>query len=173
MAFGPWSPPQPIGELASTHSDYHPAISRDGRSLYFTTDRDAPSFPAEIVVSQREDREAPWGPPVAVDALNRAGFNSGVPNLQPKGHVIYFNSNRPRGAGQATPTENIWVATRPDTTTEDWTMSAQADPNLNSGQGDGGPALSWDGTTLYFFSQRTASGKPGKRQLWMSTRERL
>ena len=294
MAFGPWSNVHQIEELASTFGDYHPAISRDGRSLYFTTDRSNPKA-AEIWVSQRDDEEGTWGPPASVGALNFPGFNSGVPNLEPNGHVIYFNSNRPFGSGGGdiwvshrkdvrddfgwevpyqlpglvntafsesgptyfntpetdvvrlfftrfkgkgslaeasqdwdiyvslqgddgsfgagvivaslnssegppwsrdtrtairrdglemlvtsnrhtgpgmplTPTENIWVFTRTDTTNDDgWTVSPnQPGPPLNSGKGDGGPALSWDGTTLYFFSLRS-----GKRQLWTATRERL
>jgi len=298
--FGPWSTPWPIAELASTATDFHPAISRDGLSLYFTTDRFAFPF-TQIVVSQREDVHANWSFPTPVDALNLTGSNTGVPTFTPSRHTVYFQSNRSGGPGatdiwvsrrkdkdddsswqkpiplpglvntdssesaatyfedaagvghlyfarfagtgmigqpdqdfdiyvslqnpddsfgpgtivpslnavpqagdpphtwsrdtrtamrrdglemlitsnrhgglsfSGLPMENLWVSTRVDTSTEDWS-TPQLVGAVNSGYGDGGPALSWDATTLYFFSQRTATGKPGKRQLWMTTRASL
>ena len=69
------------------------------------------------------------------------------------------------------PTENLWVSTRDSTSAEDWSTPVLAD-GLNSGFGDGGPALSWDATTMYFFSLRTA-GQTNKRQLWTASREKL
>jgi hypothetical protein len=298
--FGPWSAPSPIAELASASNDFHPAVSKDGLSLFFTTDRFA--FPlTQIVVAQREDIAALWQPPQIVDVLNSTGSNTGVPNFTPSRHVVYFQSNRPGGSGatdlwvsrrkdknddfgwqdpiplpgdvntdssesaathfedftgsarlyfarfagtgtigqpdqdfdiyvspqnpdgsfgpgqivsslnavaqagdpphtwsrdtrtairrdgqemfitsnrhgglsfSGLPVENLWVSTRMDTSTEDWSTPQLVDA-VNSGYGDGGPALSWDATTMYFFSQRSASGKPGKRQLWMTTRTRL
>lgn len=73
--------------------------------------------------------------------------------------------------------ENLWVATRLDASTEEWKVADGPVPLLNSGFGEGGPALSWDGKTLYFFSARpTIPGQPAKPQnwqLWMSTREKL
>jgi WD40-like Beta Propeller Repeat len=300
--FGPWSDFAPIDELASNSDDFHPAISRDGRSLYFTTSRDkAAGFPNEIVVSQRADRDAAWGKPQPLTSLNARGWTSAAPNLVPNGHLMYFQSNRGGhggdlyfsyrqhthddfawgaplpvpgllnttdnsesaatyfqdpatgavrlyfsrfhgigmfsnqnqdwniyvsslnadgtfGEGVIVPplnsvqqpgdppgtwtrdtrtairrdglemfitsnrhgglsysgssVENLWVATRIDTTSEDWT-TPQLVPNLNSGFGEGGPALSWDGTTLYFFSARSHTATPGHQQLWMSTRSKL
>ena len=89
------------------------------------------------------------------------------------GLEIHITSNRHFGLSYSGgPIENLWVSTRADTSSEDWSTPVLAD-GVNSGYGDGGPALSWDATTLYFFSQRrTVLGKPGKRQLWMATRGR-
>ena len=42
---------------------------------------------------------------------------------------------------------------------------------VNSSAFDGAPALSFDGTTLYFFSER--AGGFGKRDLYVTTRDRL
>jgi hypothetical protein len=58
--FGQWYAPSSIAEVASTFSDYHPAISRHGLSLYFTSDRDAQRFKTEIMGAQRSDGESPW-----------------------------------------------------------------------------------------------------------------
>jgi hypothetical protein len=93
---------------------------------------------------------------------------------------ILITTNRPRVAGVPDPVvvERLWVSTRPDTASE-WALPVLANDGardavdgINSGLGDGGPALSRNGTRLYFFSQRTAAGTQGKRQLWMSKRGR-
>ena len=299
--FGPWTSPTPIAELASSSSDFHPSIAKDGLSLFFTSDRSAPPLTG-IWVSQRDSLDSPWGSPQQVAGLNATGATTGVPNLAPNRHFIYFNSDRPGngrpgdiyfafrkdkhddfgwqqpepipgqintvanaeagatyfeddagnarlyftrfagrgffgqpdqdfdiyvsfrdqdgtyGPGQIIPalnavpqpgdpphtwsrdtrtairrdglemyltsnrhgglshsggpTENLWASTRENTSTEEWTVPVLVE-GLNSGFGDGGPALSWDATTMYFFSMRTASGQAGKRQLWTASRERL
>src|SRR5437773_1006013 len=315
--FGPWTEPQPILELASSFTDYHPAISKDEQSLYFTTTRFAqadPAYAAAIVVVQRPHRKATWDPDSLRLVSNLNSPNSivgsppkvvphttGVPNLTPKGHLIYFQSNRGGAGGDlyvsyrddtrddqawnlpvlvpgalntssnsesaATyfrdpadgtvrmyfsrfagigsignpnqdfniyvsymapdgtfdegvlvpalnsvpqpgdapgtwsrdtrtairrdghemfitsnrhgglsysggPIENLWVAARSDASTEDWNTPTLV-PTINSGFGEGGPALSWDGRTLYFFSARTGAGTVGNWQLWTSTRDSL
>lgn len=301
--FGDWTLPVPIDEVASGADDYHPAISADSRSLFFTSTRNATStpFPVEIMVIERPGPEGPWDVDTLrpVRALSLETYTAAVPNLTPDGLSIYFQSNRPGGpsiysnlwvshrddpenndswgdpspllgginvagysnsaadyfmdpqtgnvrmyvsrikgkghsgqpdedfnisvthanaagfdqgvlvaglnspfgspwsrdtrtsirrdglemfvttnrpvqvssSGQpiGIPTENVWVMTRDDTESENW-QNGQPVPGLNSGLNDGGPALSWDGRTLYFFSQRT-TGK--RRQVWMSTRRPL
>ncbi|HET9847622.1 MAG TPA: hypothetical protein VFR68_03610 [Candidatus Dormibacteraeota bacterium] len=93
------------------------------------------------------------------------------------GLEIYITScRRSRWYANVANVENLWVATRSDASTEDWNVAKRPDRVLNSGFGDGGPALSWDGKTLYFFSARPAVGQPPGThswQLWMSTREKL
>jgi hypothetical protein len=94
------------------------------------------------------------------------------------GLELFITSNRQNGLSYttpATPIENLWVAGRADTSSELWNPPTLI-PNVNSGFGDGGPALSWDAKTLYFFSARPIPGQPAAPQpwrLWMSTREKL
>jgi TAT (twin-arginine translocation) pathway signal sequence/WD40-like Beta Propeller Repeat len=304
--FGPWSEPQPVRDVPSTFNEFHPALSKDGLSLYFTTNRFAsgtPPYPNAIVVVQRPHRKATWDLDslVLVSSLNIARSASGAPNLTPKGHLIYFQNNQggrggdlyvsyrddtrddqgwsdmvllpgavntptnsesaatyfrdpadgtvrmyfsrfagigsfgnPNqdfnifvsrmqadgtfGAGVMVPAlnavqepgdapgtwtrdtrtairrdglemfitsnrhgglsysggsiENLWVATRAGTSTEDWSTPTLVS-TVNTGLGEGGPALSFDARTLYFFSARTAAGTVGPWQLWTSTRESL
>jgi Tol biopolymer transport system component len=77
------------------------------------------------------------------------------------GLEILFESNRPGSTAF-----DIWTATRtgvPDT----WSMPVNV-PALSSNSYDGRPALSWDGTEVYFFSDRG-----GDFDLYVSTRNRL
>jgi len=110
--FGPWSTPVNLGPVVNTtFDDNHPAISKDGLSLYITSNRpggvNGKSFTGfvEIWVSQRASRDADWGPPVNLDAfnsvpvINSVGSLTGVPSFSADGHLLFFNSDRPGGFG--------------------------------------------------------------------------
>jgi len=110
--FGPWSTPVNLGSVVNTtFDDNHPAISKDGLSLYITSNRpggvNGKSFTGfvEIWVSQRASRDADWGPPVNLDAfnsvpvINSVGSLTGVPSFSADGHLLFFNSDRPGGFG--------------------------------------------------------------------------
>jgi hypothetical protein len=66
--------------------------------------------------------------------------------------------------------QDIWVATRA-TTLDPWSPPVPLGPVVNSPYFDGGPALSFDATELYFLSERP--GGFGGRDLYVTTRARL
>lgn len=281
-----WSTPANLGPIINTAAnEQHPAISKDGLSLYFGSDRPGGRGQIDIYVSQRTSLDDPWGPPVNLGPnINSAG-NDFAPTFTPDGHRMYFHSNGRGGCGLAdlfvarrhdkrddfgwepaqnlgcvvnssyndngptyfedeatgittlyftrqnnpptsdqgydiyattrvgddgdwaTPTlvpelsspnrdtrttirrdglemilssgrpggsgsEDLWVSTR-SSTLEPWATPVNLGPVLNSAAFDGAPALSFDGTTLYFFSERTDLGGLGKRDLYVTTRTRL
>lgn len=82
------------------------------------------------------------------------------------GLEMFIASNRDGGLGQ----NDLWVSTRA-TTLNRWSMPVNLGKTVNSEADDSGPALSADGTTLYFYSTR--SGGFGGRDLYVTTRTRL
>jgi len=110
--FGPWSLPVNLGPVVN--SPFHErrcAISKDGLSLYITSDRpggvNGPKTPHrnEIWVSQRASIDASWQAPVNLDAfnttpvINAVGSGTANPNLSADGHLLFFQSGRPGGYG--------------------------------------------------------------------------
>src|SRR5215471_1240393 len=98
--FDPWSAPVNLGPVVNTqYLESHSAISKNGLSLYITSDRpggvNGNSFTGfvEIWVSQRASRDADWGPPVNLDAfnsvpvINRVKTNTAVPSFSADGHL--------------------------------------------------------------------------------------
>src|SRR6516164_7283556 len=118
--FSDWSEPINLGPVVNSgFNDFHPGISKDGLSLYFTSDRpggvNGGQLP-EIWVTQREDLDADWEPPLNLGPqINKPGFSTGVPNLTPNGQWLFFSSNRPGSYGQ----DDLWVARREDSEDED------------------------------------------------------
>ena len=108
--FGPWSAPINLGRVVNTSfNDNHPAISKNGLSLYITSNRpggvngeNSTGF-LEIWVSQRASLDAGWGAPVNLDAfnsvpvVNRVEKKTGVPSFSADGHLLFFSSDRPGG----------------------------------------------------------------------------
>jgi hypothetical protein len=111
--FRPWSTPVNLGPVVnSPFTDTHAAISKDGLSLYFTSDPPGGVNGAnlgnvnEIWVSKRASLDAPWQTPINLDAFNPVpvinsignvgggvgGHNTSVPNLTPDGHFMFFDS---------------------------------------------------------------------------------
>jgi hypothetical protein len=54
-----------------------------------------------------------------------------------------------------------------------WSAPVNLGDNINSAAGETRPSLSWDGSTLYFGSTRTATGiGAGDSNIYVSFRER-
>ncbi len=79
------------------------------------------------------------------------------------GLEIFITSNRAMGQGLL----DLWVATR-ESTSEPWSTPVNLGSTVNSAFNDGAPALSFDSTALYFYSDRL--GGLGGNDLQVTTR---
>src|SRR2546426_3485386 len=175
--YGAWGAPANLGPVVnSSYNDNHPAISKDGLSLYITSGRPGGVNGAnllqfeEIWVSQRASPDADWGAPVNLGpAINSIGANTGSPTFTPDGHTMYFHSNRPGFCGLA----DLYVARRHDKRDDlSWEPGANLGCVVNGPFNDNGPTYFEDETqgitTLYFTSTRP--GGPGDYDIYASTR---
>lgn len=125
-----------------------------------------------------------WGLGTPVDALNSTVQDTRPALRRRDGLEMFFSTTRPGSLGN----ENMWVSTRATTQDQNWLPPvpincdglmtcpdwAPAGPLVNSPASEGAPALSWDGTELYFFSNRTdLPGFAGGRDLYVSKRTKL
>jgi hypothetical protein len=115
--------PAPDGSMVnSPFDDTHAGISPDGRSLFISSSRPPPpdlglfrGADANIWVSKRASRDAPWGiPEVIPRPLNNAIAYTSVPNLTPDGHRMFFMSGRSPICGGKDPIDSgdLWVSHR-------------------------------------------------------------
>ena len=110
--YSDWSAPINLGPTVnSTSMDRGPAISKDGLSLYFASTRPGGFGGEDIYVSQRETRDAEWGPPVNLGPIINTTSNELVPAFSRDGHLMFFATGRPGGFGGA----DIWVSRREHT----------------------------------------------------------
>jgi hypothetical protein len=125
--FSEWSAPVNLGPVVnSPFLDAGATISKDGLSLYFSSDRPGGFGGNDIWVSQRASRESAWGLPINLgEALNTAAVE-GIPTLSRDGHWLFFNSNRSGGFGL----NDIWASYREHTKDD---FGWQAPFNLGAG----------------------------------------
>ena len=164
-----WEPAANLGCVVNTEfNDAGPTFFRDHKGgttlLYFTSTRPGGLGDFDVYVSA-QDEEGGFGPATLVTELSTA-FRDTRTALRRDGLEMILSSGRPGGSGN----EDLWVSTR-DTTEDPWSPPVNLGPIVNSAAFDGAPALSRDGTTLYFFSERP--GGIGRRDLYVSTRQKL
>jgi OOP family OmpA-OmpF porin len=106
-----------------------------------------------------------FGLPTPVFELNTAS-NDQQPSVGRGGLEVIFTSDRPAGQGGF----DLWVATRASTS-DLWSAPQNLGAPVNSGAADQRPAISWDGTELYFGSTRP--GGLGDQDLYVSTRSKI
>jgi hypothetical protein len=131
----------------------------EGPTLYFSSTR---AGTADIYRS--ELHSGVFGPAEAITELN-TGAAEGQPNLRRDGLEIFFFSNRTGAQGN-----DIYSASR-ESTSAPWSTPINLGPNVNSAGSETRPSLSWDGTSLYFGSNR--SGGEGDSDHYVTTRESL
>ena len=94
-----WSEPVNLGAtINSSAGELQPALSPDGLSLFFNSNRTGGLGLGDIWVARRECADCPWGTPVNVTALNSSSLDGG-PALSRDGHLLFFHSGRPGGQG--------------------------------------------------------------------------
>lgn len=96
---GQWSVPvNPGPPLNTRFSEKHPAVSADGRRLYFTSNRPGGSGSYDLWVSEFTGES--WSLPVNLgDSLNTPGLEQS-PFIHPDQQSLYFSSNGWPGMGQ-------------------------------------------------------------------------
>src|SRR5688572_23398588 len=124
--FSDWSAPENLGPAVnSTANDATPAISKDGRSLYFSSTRRGPATGADLWVSQWDDVAGDWGAPAPLDDLNTTVIDTG-PALSRDEHWLFFQSNR---GGNL----DIWVSYREHVHDDlGWLPAVNVGPGVNS-----------------------------------------
>jgi Tol biopolymer transport system component len=158
--YSEWSTPINLGPIVnSTAMDRAPAVSKDGLSLYFSSNRPGGQGQGteDIYVSQRETRDGEWGPPTNLGPIINTPVNEQVPALSRDGHLLFFASGRqPGGLGGA----DIWVSWRENTNDDfGWQPPQNLGAGVNSTAIDAGPSYFENDEVgvpqLYFQSNRS------------------
>ena len=105
-----------------------------------------------------------FDPPVNVFELNSPVRDTRTA-IRRGGQELILTSNRSGGIGGL----DLWVATR-DEYSVVWSVPVNLGPTVNGTANDGAPALSRDGQSLFFYSNRP--GGSGANDLYVTTRAR-
>jgi Tol biopolymer transport system component len=167
-----WSTPVLLSILNTTAGDGTAAESKDGRELFFSSGRPGTQGEGDIWVSVRASPDAPWEPPTNLGAaVNSEGFEYG-PSLSRDGHWLFWNSNRPGGAGG----NDLYASYRPHTHENlgpfGWQPAVPL-TSLNTPSGEAMPRYFQDDETgrsfLFFNSPRL--GSVGSNDIWMAEQQ--
>jgi hypothetical protein len=158
-----WSLPDNLGTpINSTASDQNAFLTKDGLTLYFSSNRAVPGAQGglDIWVSQRATTADDWGAPQNVQALNTSSADL-APSISPDGHLIFFASNRPGSTPMDPPgpvaSIDIYMSTR--TNTHDplaWGIPMKLGPGVNTASADQAPFYlqsAEDGPTNLYFNR--------------------
>ena len=158
--FGDWSAPVNLGAGVNTaFEDFLPELSKNGRSLYFASNRPGPFGGEDLWVSRRAAPSEAWGPAENLGAVINGPFNERSPALSRDGHLLFFASTRPGGMGGF----DIWVSWRAHTHDDfGWQLPVNLGAGVNSTAGDFGPSYFENDDlgipTLFFASSRPGVG---------------
>ncbi len=161
-----WQPAENLGlSVNSAKNDADPFYFVDPKSgeatLYFVSNR----FGTFDIFQSTRSKDGSFLPAVLNRELSTAAYSDRRMTIRRDGLELIFTSDRPGGVGGL----DLWVSTREDTH-QPWSEPVNLGPGVNTVTDERGPALSKDGLTLYFSSDR--EGGMGAGDVWMTTRSR-
>ena len=171
--YSPWSEPANLGStINTTFNETAPTLSKDGLSLYFSSNRPCGEGVAvldlNIWVARRCSPEASGDRRECLQ-INVDGFEDSAPAFSRYGHWMFFVSDRPGSFG--TPGFNgrdIWVSWRPHVHDDHaWAEPINGGPVINSEVAEAGPTYfenDGQGWPQLFFT----SNRNGTFDIWVS-----
>ncbi len=167
-AGGEYEEPENLGcQVNSADDEFSPfplPESGSGPVLYFS--RKPGAGPGDLYASHSHG--GVFGPAEPVPGVNSAD-DDGQPNVRRDGLELFFYSNRTDDDAQGG--NDIYVSTRPSTSAP-WSTPVNLGANVNSSASETRPSLSWDGTELFFGSNR-AESEAASSDIYVVTRARL
>jgi Tol biopolymer transport system component len=166
--YSDWSAPVSLGPVINASaSDQGPAISKDGLSLYFHSNRPGGLGGFDMYVSQRASDADPWGSPMNLGPTVNTTFDEGNPAFSRDGHLLFFQSTRPGGLGGI----DLWVSSRSHTHEEfNWEPAVNLGSGVNSSADENAPTYfdndEQNVVQLYFVSNRL--GGLGGQDIYLS-----
>jgi len=141
----------------SEYRDYFPALTADGETLIFSRVINGnEDFYTSHKINGEWQKAIPLSP-----VINTPLFNEGAQSVSPDGKYLFFTGcNRPDGLGRC----DIYLSRKEG---KQWGKAINLGPVINSEYWDAQPAISPDGSTLYFVSNRP--GGQGGYDIWKST----
>jgi hypothetical protein len=182
-----WEPPVNLGSGVNSSASEESGVSlfEDAATgslvMYFSSNRRDPAggegglgdFDIYASTLLPDDM---FGPAALVEELSAVFHRERDPAVRRDGLEVFLASNRPGTHGAF----DLWVATRASTA-EPWSAPVNLGPDINSPPrppnmeqaNDWTPALSFDGTTLYFSTAFRAGNVSQMFDIWVTTREKL
>jgi hypothetical protein len=112
-----------------------PALSRDGLTLYITSNRPGGLGGTDIWVSHRDCEGCSWRDPVNLGPPINSSAGDGQPTFSSDGRVMIFNSARPGGEGGA----DLYVSRREDPNDDfGWGLPVNLGTAVNTSDNDAG-----------------------------------
>jgi len=158
-----WDAPVNLGALVnSSNNEVAPCISRDGLTLYFSSDRPGGPSGWDIWKATRPTTGDSWGTPTNLGpAINSSSFD-GAPSVSSDELALFFSSSRAGGSGG----NDIWVSRRA-AKDQAWGAPWNLGSLINSTAADAAAGISADGSTLLLDSAR--AGGSGASDLWQAS----
>jgi len=154
----PWSDPVNLGAtINSAVLDAHPNLSKDGLSIYFTSNRPGGQGGNDLWVARRDCEDCSWEAPVNLgSAINTSGIDAGS-DLSVDGHLLFFHSNRPGSLGG----NDIYVSRRADPNDDfAWGPPTPLGPDVNTSFDENAPTYvqsAEDGSANLYFTRGDAA----------------
>ena len=157
--FSTWSEPVNLGSMINTtFNEQGPTLSNDELSLYFGSDRPGGIGGFDIWVSQRACKACPGEAPLNLGpAVNTASDETG-PGLSVDGHLLFFRSTRPGGAGLG----DVFLSKRANPKDDfGWGAPVALGPGVNTAAAEAGAEFlqsAEDGAANLYFNRAPPGG---------------
>jgi len=95
-----WSAPKKFpAPINSSANESHATISADGKTIYFTSDREGGYGGLDIYMCKLQ-ANGEWGKAINLGSSVNTPYFEESPHLQANSNLLYFSSNRPDGLGE-------------------------------------------------------------------------
>lgn len=143
--------------INSPNNEYFPKLTADNETIIFTRkENNQENFYESQLTGTGKWSDAKQ----LLGAINSSTFNEGAHCISPDGKYLFFTGcNRPKGLGSC----DIYVSKRENGI---WTEPLNLGAPINTSGWEAQPAISADGRTLYFVSNR--AGGFGANDIWKS-----